>query len=51
MPLLYPLSVMVLDVALPCGKRPARGDALIKYVSGKKNEEDCMKDDKSIIFL
>ena len=51
MPLLYPLSVMVLDVALPCGKRPARGDALIKYVSGKKNEKDCMKDDKSIIFL
>ena len=50
MPLLYPLSMMVLDVVLPCGKRPARGDVLIKYVSGKKNEEDCMKDDKSIIF-
>ena len=50
MPPLYPLSMMVLDVALPCGKRPARGDALIKYVSGKKNEEDCMKNDKSIIF-
>jgi len=50
MPLLYPLSMMVLDVALPCGKRPARGDALIKYASGKKNEGDCMKDDKSVIF-
>ena len=50
MPLLYPLSMMVLDVALPCGKRPARDGSLIKCVPRKKNEGDCMKDDKSIIF-
>ena len=46
MPLLYLLSMMALDAALPCGG----DDALIKCVPRKKNEEDCMKDDRSVIF-